>query len=74
VTDLLARIRSDIRACMVGLEPVVLEATLLEMKLAERDEERAVTLARGPSQRGRAGLTRPARPPTTRSRPLRLAS
>jgi hypothetical protein len=41
VTDLLARIRGDIKERMAELEPIVREATRLESDLAEIDEERA---------------------------------
>jgi hypothetical protein len=41
VTDLLARIRGDIKERMAELEPIVREATHLESVLAELDEERS---------------------------------
>lgn len=41
MTDLLARIRGDIKERMAELEPIVREATRLESDLAEIDEERA---------------------------------
>ena len=41
MTDLLARIRGDIKERMAELEPIVREATRLESVLEELDEERA---------------------------------